>query len=766
MSPRRRKTVRLGAVGVALVAAAVPAVHSVGVARAAATNDSTCNTAVNGTPAGATGQAANSYALNVGGASEFATVYQPSSNTQATFPYLVDNDTVATDGSPVRELSARFSLTPDSTSATPKSGQVTSTDGGVTWPSSTYTESVPAVTGVSRLRDGTLLGYAFKPDTSGSTENFMAYRSTDDGKTWASEETPFGLGAGTSTGGRLMSAPLELPDGTILMPFYGGAPTNNRAQVEASTDGGHSFTRRGILADATADDAYDEASIAQLPGGELVSVIRHEFKGGLGIPVEVFSTDNGATWTAPANLSVSFPYGYDPIDDNTKALLGVAPDLKLMPNGVLVLRSGRPDNWVAISSNGQGTGWIGQLTYRNCPSDGIRTHGSTGYGGIDYLGDNRAVVVGDNCEMTWGCVTSSETDFTIDKHTRVWRRWIDVLTPDVGRIDLATKYRKGEITVGGNMTTAVAGHPRAGVGGAFDGSTEYWSSAVHAGGAGTFILNLDRTYPLTKVGLSLRNGRPASGRVYASMDGTTWGDPVATISNHTDLAMEYLTLSTPVSARYVKVELDATSGCDSGLGTTCAFLNEMELYSAIDSFENDPVNNRPRGFTNITTSWVSQRTGDLTDNDSTSALRIIDSSTAAQSQVTWPGTATATKTLEFRLKPVSLLGFLFDLKGTTSAGATTTAYHLAVASDGSIRRHDGSAWVTVAAAGTISQGKWYTIDVTATRTSASIAVNGTTVASNVPDTAATTALTGYTMASNGTSTSGDNYLVDDVLLTP
>jgi hypothetical protein len=40
-----------------------------------------------------------------------------------------------------------------------------------------------------------------------------------------------------------------------------------------------------------------------------------------------------------------------------------------------------------------------------------------------------------------------------------------------------------------------------------------------------------------------------------------------------------------------------------------------------------------------------------------------------------------------------------------------------------------------------------------TRTSASIAVNGTTVAANVPATVATTALTGCTMASNGTRTS-------------
>jgi hypothetical protein len=315
------------------------------------------------------------------------------------------------------------------------------------------------------------------------------------------------------------------------------------------------------------------------------------------------------------------------------------------------------------------------------------------------------------------------------------------------------------------MRDAVAAHPRARVDGAFDGSTEYWSSAVHAGGAGTFILNLDRTYALTKFGLSLRNGRPASGRVYASTDGTTWGDPLATVTNHTDLAMQYFTLASPVQAKYLKVELDASANCDAVLGSSCAFLNELELYSSIDSFENDPVNNRPRGFTGIVSSWVSHGTSDLAGHDSERALRINDSTDAAQAQVTWPGTATATKTLEFRLEPTTLVGFLFDLLGTDSGGTAVTAYHFAVASDGSIQRYNGSAWITLTAAGTIKQDTWYTIRVTATKTAATIAVNGLTVASGVPVTTAASMLTGFKMASNGTASTGDNYLVDDVQFT-
>jgi hypothetical protein len=771
MGPRKRKAARFIAAGAAVTAAAALTVHGIDAAQAAPTSDATCGTAINGTPAGSSGQAANGYALNVGGASEFATVWDPAGNTQAAFPYLVAADTIGADGVPVRRLAARFSLAPDSASADSRDGQVESVDGGATFPATTYTEDptkAAAVTGATPLRDGTLLSYSFKPTaTSGSTATYTAFRSTDAGATWTSEPTSFGLGASVSGGTRLFGAPLELADGTILMSLYGqfSGGTNDRAQVEASTDGGHTFTRRAVLANGDATNDYNEASIAALPSGKLIAVIRHHVSEALATPVYTTATKDGTTWSTILPLSVSFPNGYDPYDDSSKALLAVAPNLKLMPNGVLVLSSGRPDNWVAISTNGEGTGWVGQLTYRNCPSDGVRTHGSTGNGGVDYVSANRAVVVGDNCEMTWGCVTSSETHFTIDKQTRIWRRWIDVLTPDVGRIDLATKYRTGKITIGGDMTTTAAGHPRARADGAFDGSTEYWSSAVHAGGPGTFVLNLDRVYPLTKIGLSLRNGRLASGRVYTSTDGVNWGQPVVTAADRTDLAMEYFTLAGPVRARYVKVELDASTNCGTGLGSSCAFLNELELYSSIDSFENDPVNNRPRGYTGIVQSWATQRSSDLADNDSASALRIVDTNPDAQSQVTWDGTPTATKTFEFRLKPVSLLGFLFDLLGRDATGATVNAYHLAVATDGSIRRFDGHQWITLTAAGVVTAGRWQTIQVTATGSAAAISVNGATVAANVPATTATTALTGHKFASNGTASTGDDYLVDDVLMT-
>ncbi|GIE92244.1 exo-alpha-sialidase [Actinoplanes regularis] len=749
-------------------------------ASAAPTNDPACATAVTGSPVNSSGPSATGYALNIGGWTEVGPVWNPPGDTagalrQAAFPSLISADSVTEDGTPIRKQYARFSEGADTATAPSRSGQVLSVDGGTSWPASTYTvDSVPPTNGAIRLRGGTLLSYSFKAADGvggGTATTYTAYRSTDDGATWTASPSTFGLVANLAWT-RVAGVPLELADGTIVVTMYWSTAdgSNSGVQLEASTDGGQTFSRRAVIANGNATNSYNETGIAQLPSGKLIAVMRHQVPDSagkltaLGTPAWSTSTDNGVTWTAPQNLSVSFPNGYDPINDTTGALTAVSPDLKLMPNGILVLRSGRPDNWVAISTNGEGTGWVGQLTYRNCPTAGNRTHGSTGYGAIDYLTANRAVVIGDTCETTWSC-PSADSGFTVKKETEIWKRWIDVLTPDVGRIDLATKYRKHVITVDTDLTTAVAGHPRARVDGAFDGSTEYWSSAVKAGGAGTYTLNLDRTYPLTKIGIALRNGRQAGGRVYASTDGVTWGAPLATLTDRTHLAMEYVTLGTPVNARYVKVELDAGSDCDDGLGTSCAFLNELELYSSINSFENDPVNNRPRGFTNITTAWQTTRTTELDDNDSASALRIVDNNTEAISQVTWNGTTSAGKTFEFRLKPISLVGFLFDVLGKDAAGNTVTAYHFAVGAHGEISRYTGSAWVQLTAQGAVPVNAWSTIKVTAGTSTAAVSLNGTTVATGLPYMTKPASLSAYKFASNGTPSTGDNYLVDDVLFT-
>jgi hypothetical protein len=756
-----------GAVAVAVLGAVAIWLQT-GTALAASSNDPTCATPITGTPVNDTGASPTGYVLNVGNNSDLANVWDPPGNPQAADPIASSHDIIGTDGQPAKQVDVEFSEGLDQAGSTTPAAYISSFDGAKTFPTSTKGNTKFAGP-YTVLRDGTLLGVDFTPTTfSGTTTTFRMYRSTDGGTSWTSWDSVVQAGVSLAGAGRTHRAPLELADGRILVSYYVTASADssngaNRAMVAISSDGGHSFASSGVLAKGSGTNSYNEAAIAQLNNGNLVSVVRHHTWNSsssawdLGTPAEVTSTD-GTAWSAPSTLSVSFPYGYDPFNDSTKQLLGIAPNLTLAPNGILVLSSGRPDNFVAISTNGEGTGWVGQVSYRNCPTTGYRLHGSTGNTGETVVDSNRMIQVGDNCDVTWACPTT-DSGFTTAEQQWIWRRYFDVLTPDVGKIDLATKYRENQIQVTSNMAYTSAAHPRAGLAAAFDGSTEYWSSAVSQGTDGSFTIKLDQQYDLTRIGLALRNGRAESGTVSLSTDGTNWTTPV-NVSNRTDLAMNYQAFGTPQPAKYVRVSIPAVSTCDSEVASSCAFLNELELYSTVDSFENDPVNARPRGYTELQSAWVT--TEDT--NGSSRALRISDGDATQQARAAGSGTAATSKTLQFRVDPVSLPhSFLFDVRGKNSAGSTVTPYQFAVKSDGTLRWLDtGGVWHDVTGSGVVPAGQWSDISVTANLSSATVSVNGTAVATESLSATGSTSLNGFVFASDGKASVGDNIVVDDV----
>jgi hypothetical protein len=767
--PRTRRTAAVAGAVAFAVLGSVAIWLQTGSAQAATKDDPTCASAIGGTPVTDVGASPTGFVLNVGGASELGQVYDPPGNPQAAFPTASSHDIVGPTGANAKQVDVQFGEGLDSTTDNTPPAYITSTDGAVTFPTSSKGNTKFAGP-YTTLRDGSLLGVDFKPVSfSGTTTTFRMYRSTDNGATWTSWDAVAETGAHLLGEGRTHRAPLELADGRILVSFYASVSEDNtsnnrrpnRAMVAISSDGGHSFPSSAPLAKGTDTNMYNEAAVAQLNNGNLVSVIRHHTYNtsskawDLSIPVEVTST-NGTSWSAPANLSVTFPHGYDPYDDSSKALLGVAPNLTLAPNGILVLSSGRPDNWVAMSTNGAGTGWVGEETYRNCPTSGNRLHGSTGNTGLTSVQSNRIVQVGDNCDVTWAC-PSADTGFTVAKEQYIWRRFVDVLTPDVGKIDLASKYHKNKVHVDTNMTFTTATHPRTGVAGAFDGSTEYWSSAVSANSAGHFTVTLDKQYDLTRIGLALRNGRAESATVSLSTDGSTWTTPV-NVADRTDLAVNYQAFATPQPARYVRVDIPATSTCDGDVASSCAFLNELELYSTTDSFENDPLNTRPRGYTELSSSWVTNTDTD----DSSRALRIIDGSTTTQARAAGTGPAAPNKTLEFRVNPVALPhSFLIDVRGRNASGTTVTPYQFVVNADGSLGSNTGT-WHTLTAPGAVPIGQWSSVSIAATLTAATFSVNGTAIATTgLRDTGAT-ALSGFVFASNGAQATGDNIVVDDV----
>jgi len=680
-------------------------------------------------------------------------------------------DVVTPDGGLLRRMFVTFSQHDDVASALQRDAVVVSNDGGGTF--GDYRAGVMSSPAFAvELRDGRVVSYGFVPtartDSGGKTHlTLRAQESRDQGATWQDLRSVATVSLSSPGLGRLCGHPIELGDGTILLEYYGRAAADAggfRSDLLASTDGGRTFELRGSIAVPPAGYSYPEADVVELQDGSLYAVVRvHGPDGSLRPLLATHSTDGGRTF-APLEPVLL------PVNGGAPApRAGIAPRMTLLPDGVLLLSTGRFDNVIAMSTEPDHVEWRdARVTYVNYPRDTtaaysdavLRVHGSSGNTTVEVLAANRAMQFGDNCANGWGC-PPADSDYIIDGRNRVWRRFLEVNTPDVGKIDLLSKYRSGAIQVTTDLDWTSADHPRARIEGAFDGSNAYWSSAVkRGGGPGEFVVALDRMVYLTRIGLSIRRGLEASAHVYISLDGEHW-DELYEARRRTHRAIEYRVLADPVAATHVKVVVDTDAPCDDDLGDGCAFLNELELYSAIDSFENDPVGGPPRGYSEVTGAWVTGYQAGATSR----ALRLQDGSASAASRAVWQGVPAAEKTLELALQPIALTsGFLFSITGVDATGAPVDAYHLGVLADGSVAAYDATAgsWQRLSDPGLVAIGETTQVRVEATLDSARILVDGEEIASVAPSSPGATSLSGHVFSSGGTAPTGDHVLVDDV----
>lgn len=117
-----------------------------------------------------------------------------------------------------------------------------------------------------------------------------------------------------------------------------------------STDAGHSWQLQGRILyrpDTTADphaaarDGFTEPALVLLRDGSHLALLRTTDGNGLGPMYSARSTDAGKTWSAP----------------RVCAPTGVMPRLLALPNGILVLSSGRPGVELRFSADGRGESW-------------------------------------------------------------------------------------------------------------------------------------------------------------------------------------------------------------------------------------------------------------------------------------------------------------------------------------------------------------------------------------------------------------------------
>jgi hypothetical protein len=465
---------------------------------------------------------------------------------QFPFVYTFDNDAFVF-----------FSEHGDSPTVHNVDGMRLSREGGANWPGYCQTNDF-YLASLVRLEDGTLWGMSYVTEWIDSTNCSCFFQtSTNNGDTWtlhtgkvAFPKPAKGFGVSSYGGFLFHRNMLLMGDGSLQGPMYGyyATDTKYRSVWAKSTDGGANWSFVSTIAqdNAIGSEGYCEPVVERCRDGSLLCVMRVD---STSYPLyQNRSTNDGLSWSTPTTLP-----GVNP--DTTYS---VDPDLCLMSNGVLALSYGRPDNKLLFSADGKGETWG---YYRN-----IYSGKSSGYTGIRETSSGRLLMVGDE-----GANWQSPGAY------RIWGVFVDVTPPmpvPEGKLDLASKYGLGHISVDTDMTWTSPSYPKVGVAAAFDGNTDYWHSAFKGSAKlpSYYTITLDVLYTFAGLGTCLKPGYTESADIYFSTNGVDWGRPVKSYTNANLSAVDYTTFAEAIPARYVKVEISAASGWPG--------LNEIELFPA------------------------------------------------------------------------------------------------------------------------------------------------------------------------------------------
>jgi len=640
-----------------------------------------------------------------------------------------------------------------------------------------------------------------------------AWKSTDRGATWAT--TPSNITVGSATTYDVMSGrglwfhkglirvidtSVTPPRSMLLASAYTSITTaagvsdpenSKRVVLLQSIDDGANWTVRSFITGMPGTGTMtfngvstpyhvhnSESTLVQMPNGHLLAfwrVQRNRASDGKFMVYDYLkharSTDLGLTWTTEYTF-------YTGASGSPTYYGAVSPLARVLPNGVTVLAFGHRG-----SPSGKLAGNANMLVYTSDPAGNLGTwlsagslhtnqlgnsyaintdqyaEGSSGYMGLEVVDSNRLFAVFDNCAPGWGCNYATSGDTA----QKVLGRYVNVLTPGSGKIDIAGKVQSGKFTVATNMTTAIL-ESRAK--GAFDGSTAYWSAAM-ANSAVTspyLTITMDKTYNINRIGFAGQNGYTSgattAASIYVSTDNVNWTlawQPAS--KKYTTL--DYYTLSAALPAKYVKVVPTASPYCHSLIGNNCAVIGELELYdNQTFSFENDAVSEVPRGF--------SRSLGNVTSEqpDGTRGYRLRDRSSTAQAWLRRDtGVMSLTKTFEFKVKALAMTsGLTFTVYGKATGGVEVAAYHLMMGtgSPAYFSRYTGSAWQQISGVAGVTPTAQNTIRLVVGASSATLYVNSQPGVVVSPSAAAGT-FHKMQISSGGTAPAGEEFIIDDVI---
>jgi hypothetical protein len=660
-------------------------------------------------------------------------------------------DTVV-DGRTVKKIFVSTGANPDVGTAETVSNMSVSLDSGLSF-LTTKRDRPEMALNLTRLPDGSLIAIDFVPawsDDAHTSVNLIVRHSTDAGETWQVRNGLFTPPAGQEFGGmdrglRVWRRPMVLPDNTIIVPAYtvykGGRGMSVLLQ---SNNGGRTWTQRSEI---PASLATNEVALSYTTDGRLLAVLRT----GEAAPrlVTASSTDDGRTWTTAVPL----------LGPGGAQVVGIDPDLVLQPNGILLLATGRPDARVLIDNDGTGRTWdVEEVVYANAPSTtgNGRYDGNSGNNSMVNVGADRTVFFGDKCHI-WGCGA-------YDNQFGVFAKYLSVVTPGTGKLDIGTQVAQGSGTVTGQFAKPDTTFPETRPAGAFDGSSAPNSSAVlhtRQGIEPTMVIKLDRPYQLNRVGMMLGSGKPLSATVSLSTDGKKWSTPVVTAQKVRDRAMRY-TDFTAQEARYIKITAPAGS---------LTPITEFEAYSAeVQTFENDPIFGVPRGFSDAKHAW----TTDVPATPGTTTLGGFHSRTALRLWDKWlDDNATATRlapdaarqTVTFDWGVTDHRGpFVFGVKGHAGQN-TTTPWQFRIVDTKplqTVEAFDGTQWTAMGTLTTrVELFRWAPIAVDTTLDSATVTVNGQAFTTTKRAEAADT-LAGVTFSTGDPAAYGLTFFIDNL----
>jgi hypothetical protein len=202
--------------------------------------------------------------------------------------------------------------------------------------------------GFCNLGDGTCICYGYltmRAEAPGVFVNTM-WSSPDGGTTWqgptdAEITVPPDSGRELGQGQTIWRRSVQLANGNLVTMadalFAGESKTRDIAL--GSSDQGRSWHYLSTVGyDPNLRFGFSEPIICQTADGRLICLMRTD---GDKPMYQAFSGDGGQTWTQPSQAGVD----------------GVAPDMRLLSNGVLACSYGRPGVNIMFSLDGTGNSW-------------------------------------------------------------------------------------------------------------------------------------------------------------------------------------------------------------------------------------------------------------------------------------------------------------------------------------------------------------------------------------------------------------------------